>query len=225
MPRKESAKGKARADKLPTPIDHIRNCRSDYSAPIGSWAVDEFISIMAEHGLCRASSRFGVEAAPHPLIRQQIMNGIRNAYTAASSVYSFRERRGDKARREKIVNDLDDALAAFVREIKDDISGPFHSSVTEARSIRQAITKYLSSSNPAVGSALSRGATSNFLQITFAREMRYFWMMEVDDEPRKPHKGLLIDLAAAAWVDAKLPDFDISPELLHGRMKKWFAAK
>lgn len=225
MPRKERAAEQTRGEQLPSPLDLLRNCRADYSSPITTWAVDEAISKMAARGLCRASASIAPGGRPHISIRRQAMEGIQRAYSAANDVYRGRESRAHEDRRRKIAQRLDEAIAAFIKEFAWDIGSSMTSAVDHALAVDRAIKEYLSDLARKPSASLRRGATADFFQAAFVNEMRRVWMDETQDVPRYPNKGLLVDLAVGAWIDAKLPDHDIDRGRLHARVAKWFSAK
>lgn len=221
MPRHR--KTPTRAEQLPHLADMLQNCRDDYAAPTGRWFIDEAITKMADRGLCRASAVIAPCGRPHISIRYQAMLAVKNAFTAASSVYTGRENKRDREKKQKIVDDLDLALAAFLRAFDGELIEPMRSAVTDARAVRNATKDYLTQS--VLPGGIGVGSTADFLQVAFAQEMRRLWMDEVHDVPRYPNKGLLVELAVGVWRDAKLPDHDIEAARLHARIKSWLKHK
>lgn len=222
MPR-QRPKEQTRSGKLPGVLDLLDNCRSDYDAPTGSWSVDDAVSEMAERGLCRRNTSIVPGGRPHIAIRYQAMLAVKNAFNHAGSIYRGRENKSKEEKRRKIVDELDIAVAAFLRAFDGELMEPMKSAVINARAIRSATKDYLT--QPALPYGGGVGSTANFLQTAFASEMLRLWMDEVQDSPRYPNKRLLVELAVGAWIDAKLPDYDIAPARLHERVKKWFDEK
>jgi hypothetical protein len=222
MPRKEREAQPTRGEKLPPANVFLEQLPRNYSAPIGAWAVDDPITKMHEKGLCRRYEELGLKSAPHPLLRQELMDAAFNSYVLARSVYSYRDGRSGRGRRKDVISALLDATEDFLAE--------FRPEGGEKVRVAEKLQSLLTAGSFDVAGAVSDhplmpGPTADFLKLGFVSSMPRFWWSMTGQQPARPHKTLFVELAVATWIDARLPGYEADPARLHARIKKWFDPK